>query len=140
MIDKNLKSLLLSFLFSFVLYLSFKPWDYTDIMIHIIMFFLVLLFPMVITINYIKGNKKAFRISGLFFFMGLLFLYRGFYMNNQFFLLDYIFYRNVPTTIEMGDNVLYGTPLSLWWVESVLVYISLSILGIFVGYFVEIKK
>lgn len=140
MLYKNLKILLLSFLFSFMLYLSFKPWDYTDFMHHIIMFFLVLLFPLVITINYIKNNMKVFWFSALFFFIGLLFLYRGFYMNNQFYLLDYIFYRNVQTTIEIGDTTIHGHPLSLWWIESVLLYSAFSIVGLIVGYFVEIKK
>ncbi len=140
MFYKNLKILLLPFIFSFIIYLSLKPWGYTDFVQHIIMFFLVLLFPLVITINYIKNNMKVFWFSALFFFIGLLFLYRGFYMNNQFYLLDFIFYSNVETTIDMGDKVIYGTPLSLWWIESVLLYSSFSILGLIVGYFVEIKK
>ena len=140
MFYNNLKILLLSFLFSFLVYLSFKPWVYTDFMLHINMFSLVLLFPLAITINYIKRKMKAFWFSTFFFFIGLLFLYRGFYVNDQFYLLDYIFFRNVQTTIQMGDKIIYGTPLSLWWIESVIIYCILSILGLIVGNFVECKK
>lgn len=137
---KNVKILFLSFLFSSMLFLSFKPWEYIDFIQPIIMFFLVLLFPFLITLNYIKNNTKAVRFSALFFFIGLLFLYRGFYMNNQFYLLVYIFYSDVQNIIEMGDKDIYGTPLSLWWVESLLIYSSLSTLGIIVGYLVEKNK
>jgi hypothetical protein len=143
LLSKNSKIFLLSLLFSFMLYLSFKPWDYTHFMQHIMMFLLLLLFPLAITINYIKNKLKACWISALFFFIGLLFLYRGFYMNNQFYVLDYIFYRNIQATIVSENKIINGEPiisLSLWWVESAVLYFSLSILGLIVGYFAEKKR
>jgi hypothetical protein len=64
-------------------------------------------------------------------------------MNNQFYVLDYIFYRNIQATIVSENKIINGEPiisLSLWWVESAVLYFSLSILGLIVGYFAEKKR
>jgi hypothetical protein len=140
MLSKYFKILLFPLLFSFMLYLSFKPWDFTHFMQHILMFLLLLLFPLAITINYIQNKMKGFWLSALFFFIGLLFLYRGFYMHEQFYVLDYFIKRNIEATIVTGNKIIYGEPISLWWVESAVIYFSLSILGLIVGYFVERKR
>jgi hypothetical protein len=140
MLFKNFKILLFPLLFSVMLYMSFKPWDFTHFMQHIIMFLLLLLFPLAITINYIQNKMKRFWLSSLFFFVGLLFLYRGFYMYDQFYVLDYFNNRNIQATIVTENKIIYGEPISLWWVESAVIYFSLSILGLIVGYFVERKR
>lgn len=82
-------------------------------------------------------KMRAFWISAFSFLLGLFFLYRGFYFTDQFYLLDYIFLGDVQTVIESGNKTTYGIPLSLWWLESVLVYCALSIAGLALAYFVE---
>jgi hypothetical protein len=140
MLSKKFKILLFPLLFSFMLYLSFKPWDYTHFMQHLMMFLLLLLFPLAITINYIQNKMKGFWLSTLFFFIGLLFLYRGFYMYDQFYVFDYFINRNIQATIITGNKIIYGESISFRWVESAVIYFSISILGLLVGYFVERKR
>jgi hypothetical protein len=48
--------------------------------------------------------------------------------------------RKVQTTIVTGNKIMYDEPISLWWVESAVIYISFSIIGLVVGLFVERKR
>ncbi|MHC0035310.1 hypothetical protein [Pseudoneobacillus sp. C159] len=107
---------------------------------HIMMFLLLLVFPLAVTINYIQNKMKAFWLSAIFFLIGLLAHYRGFYMKDQYYVLDYMINNKVQDTIVTENKIIYGEPISLWWVESAVIYVSLSLLGLIVGYFFEKKR
>lgn len=137
---KYLKLILLSIFLSFLLYLSFKPWEYPDFLFHILMFSILLPFSIGIIANYLWRKKRAFWISTFFFFIGMLFLYRGFYLTGQFYLIDFILFRDIPATIEMGNKIIYTTPRSFGEIESIIVYCVLCILGQIIGHYSERKN
>lgn len=125
-------------LFSFLIYLSFKPWEYTDFAQHIMMISLVLFFSLAISSFLVAKKFKAFWIAIIFFSTGLFFLYRGLYLKNQFYLLDY-FFSNKDFVRVVGNTTIYGEPISYFWIESMLIYCILSITGLTIGYFAEKK-
>ncbi|OIJ12861.1 hypothetical protein BKP35_09845 [Anaerobacillus arseniciselenatis] len=130
-------------LFSLAIYLLFvRPINFADtiqqpFVVHIVIFVALLLFPLLIAWLFITRGKSAFFIAVPFYLIGLFFLYRGFYMENQFSILDYLF-------IEIQQMDRTTTPAkeaaSFIGLESFFLYIIISEFGILLAYFLKRRK
>lgn len=140
---QNRSILGLTLVISILLYLSFTPWKLTEVSQHTLILFLITIFPFAIAIFLIKNKRRAFKIALVFFMIGFLFLMRGFYLVNQFSIMDYILNNNDITIIdEIGENqirITHGHALSYIMIESVVIYTILNILGIVIGMKVDEK-
>lgn len=134
----------ITLLLSFILYLSFSPNQYSDIRQHIFLFSLVSIFPIGIATFLVKYKKRAFLVSSVFFVLGLFFLYRGFFFNQPFSVIDYFFVDNVETIIEKIDEtqvrIIHTTPFTYRYLEGIIIYCILNTLGITIGYYNQKTK
>lgn len=122
----------IAILFSFVIYLFFiMPLDFSQVLqyttlMKIGLLIVITIFPLVLAWLYISRGTNAFLFSVPFHFVGLIFLYREFYIDDQITMFDYSF---------------TDSPGSLAGLENFLLYILISLLGIVLSLvFVNLKK
>lgn len=120
-----------------LLFLSFAPWQFTDISSAIFLLILLLPLPIVLVIFYRKGNRKVFWVTGSLACIGYLALYTGFLFRSKISFLDYLLVDRENLIKMEGNRMIIGEPKSYWEVQSISLYLLFLCLGIIIGIFIQ---
>lgn len=132
------KSVIYGFAFLFTLLIQFKfvlPIQLPEALqdqthLYGLVFITLLVFPLLMARALIKKGMRALFISLPFYLAGLLLLYRGFYLENQFSFIDFLFTKIESTHGDFEGD--YGSFLGL---ESFLLYIVVCEFGVLLSFF-----
>lgn len=95
-----------------------------------LVFITLLVFPLLMARALIKKGKRSLYITLPFYIAGLLLLYRGFYLEDQFSFIDFLFMKIESTHGDFEGD--YGSFLGL---ESFLLYIVVCEFGVLLSFF-----
>ncbi|QOY36696.1 hypothetical protein AWH56_003300 [Anaerobacillus isosaccharinicus] len=95
-----------------------------------LVFITLLVFPLLMARTLIKKGKRSLYISLPFYIAGLLLLYRGFYLEDQFSIIDFLFMKIEGTHGDFEGD--YGSFLGL---ESFFLYIVVCEFGVLLSFF-----
>ncbi len=138
---RNIVLYCIALLFSVGLYWRFVlPIEMSELLqnqslLHLIIFAVLAIFPLLIARLVSTRGVKSLLVSLPFYLGGLFLLYRGFYLSDQFSILDTLFTKIVNIHSE-GDRV-SGTFIGL---ESFLFYIIVAELGVIISLIVFEKN
>jgi hypothetical protein len=133
----------IAFLFSVVVHYFFVvPLEFTEMLqnqmiLHLLIFLTILVFPMLMARSFITRGIKSLFISLPFFVAGLFLLYRGFYLEGQFSILDTLV-KTIESTHVSNDAERYSG--SFIGIESFLLYIIVSEFGVLLSFLLYKKK
>ena len=124
---------------SFILFVG--PLEFVDVEVYEL-FFVVFLFPaFAVVFLFVKKGWRACLMIVPFWGIGMFFLYQGFYGGRGSSIIDYFLYKDFEYVVDLGNGtVIYRTPISYYFVESLLLYCLSVIIGFIIAWFKPLRK